>query len=216
MRLKVLIILMVLLSKIILGQTTYIKVGPVFSHLSWTNSMIEENTLSRGITGFNLLIGLKYLNLNFFNLNSSLGFIQKGGSGQATLTNELGDSIGTITQKEKLNYLTINTMVNLKFQFLKILEPYIFAGPRLDYLISYNENVGFIKQFDDAGKLNKLSYGFLFGVGVNVNMKKIFFGVSFDYYSNLNKIVDFTSNYGVTNKLSDRTFSLNALVGYKF
>jgi len=83
----------------------------------------------------------------------------------------------------------------------KILEPYLSAGPRLDYLISYNENVYFLKAFDDSGQLNKFSYGFIMGCGINSKIKKFRLGAAFDYYLNLNKISDFISEYGYTNKI---------------
>jgi hypothetical protein len=211
-----LIFLSLLFCNIVLGQTIFVKVGPVFSNLKWTNSLMDETPLNKRITSFDLLVGLKYLNLKFIDLKSSIGFIQKGGSGNVKLTTSQGDSIDSMTLKDRLNYLTINTTVNLKIKLLKFIEPYIFIGPRIDYLLSYKENFNTLKQFEDVNELNKFSYGFLYGGGVNIYLNKILIGVSFDYYVNINKIVDYKSGHDVSNKITDHTYSLNGLVGYNF
>jgi hypothetical protein len=132
------------------------------------------------------------------------------------MTNELGDSVSTIKDVLKLNYLTINTTFNLKFPIRKILEPYIFVGPRFDYLVSYKENVVLLKQFEDLDQLSKISYGLLTGCGINCTILKFQLGIAFDYYFNINKQVDFVSSYGVKNQLFDRTYTINTLFGYKF
>jgi Outer membrane protein beta-barrel domain len=216
MKTRVLLFSLILLGTTINGQTIYLKIGPSFSKLSWNNSIINEDPFNKGIIGFDAIAGINYLNFKYFNLSSNVGFIQKGGSESLTLTGALGDSLITVKETEKLNFVTINTTLNLKIPVKKILEPYIFVGPRLDYLISYKENIAFIKQFDDAGKLNKFSYGLLLGGGINFNVKKIRLGITLDYYLNMNKLVNDEAKTGVTNKLYDNTFAINALIGYKF
>ena len=197
------------------SQTIFFKIGTSFSKLTWYNSMIGKKPFNKGIVGLNAMAGVNYLNYKYFYLSSNVGFIQKGGSQNVIITDNVGDSIGTTKETEKLNYLTINTTFNLKIPIKKVIEPYLFAGPRLDYLITYKENFGLLKQFDDIGKLNKFSYGLLLGGGVNCNIKKFRFGIALDYYLNINKQINYTSN-GFTNKLFDNTFAINALFGYKF
>ena len=216
MKTRFLLFLFIFLGSTLTGQTIYLKTGPTFSKLTWNNSMINKNTFNKGIVGFDAIIGVNYLNFKYLCLSSNIGFIQKGGSQNVIMTNELGDSIATIKEILKLNYLTINTTFNLKIPIIKFLEPYIVAGPRLDYLIRYKENVVFLKQFEDVGKLSKISYGILLGCGINCTITKFRLGIAFDYYFNINKQVDFVSSSGVTNTIFDKTYAINALIGYKF
>jgi len=200
----------------LLGQTPYLQIGPSFSELSWKNSMVNKDPFNKGIVGFDAMAGVNYLNFKYFCLSSNIGFIQKGGSQKVTMTNELGDSIATTEETERLNYLTLNTTFDLKIPIKDDIEPYILVGPRIDYLINYKENIGFLKQFDNAGKLIKISNGFITGAGINFQIKKNQLGAIFDYYINLNKLVDYTSDKDVCNKISDNTYTLNFQVGYKF
>jgi hypothetical protein len=82
-------------------------------------------------------------------------------------------------------------------------------------MISYQEKVDFIKQFDEINQVNKFIYGFITGAGINFQIKKIQLGAVFEYYINLNKLVDYNSDKDVRNKISDYTYTLNFQIGYK-
>ena len=120
-----------------------------------------------------------------------------------------------MTETARLNFLTINTTFNLKVPILQIIEPYIFVGPRLDYLISYSENDHLLKDFNYFKVLNKVIYGIITGGGINFKVKSFQLGLVFDYYLNVNKLVDIKTDY-TTNQISDNTFTINACFGYKF
>ena len=216
MKTRLLLFLIILTGTTIHAQTIFAKIGPSFSKLTWANSMLKEDGFKKGLVGFDALLGVNYLNFIYFHLSSGLGFIQKGGKEEGVVTDIVGRPVGNIEQVEKLNYLTVNTTFNFKVPVAKFLEPYLSAGPRLDYLISYNENVPFLKLFEDTGELNKVSYGFLLGCGINSKIRKFRMGIAFDYYININKISNFTSEYGYTNKIYDNTYTLDVLIGYAF
>ena len=54
------------------------------------------------------------------------------------------------------------------------------------------------------------------GAGVDIHLNRVKIGLGFDYLLNFNKIVDHTSTNGVTTRLTDHTWLLNAQVGYRF
>ncbi len=197
------------------GQNLNLQIGPSFSKINWENSMSNEIMYNKNVTGINVSIGIDYLNLKYFNLSSNIGFIQKGGKDSISVATPNGEIIGKQLIQTKLNYLTINTTANLKLPIKDFVIPYLFVGPRVDYLISYKESAVFIKQFDDWGKLNKLIYGVITGIGLDFKIKRFFVGAVFNYYFNFNKIVDYTSDNNVSNKILDRTFTINLKVGYK-
>ena len=216
MKTLLLLLLLIFLGTSVYGQTIYLKIGPSFSKLTWNNTMIDENPFQKGIVGYDAIVGINYLNFKYFNISSNLGFIQKGGNQTVTYTDDLGDSIGTGEEIERLNFITINTTINFKILIKDFVEPYIFVGPRLDYLLSYKENIVFLEQFDDVGKLNKFIYGLSLGCGITFNVKKFRLGAAFDYYLNFIKQVNYESATGITNQLYDNTYTINALIGYKF
>lgn len=171
---------------------------------------------NKNVIGFDASLGIEYLNFKYFNLSSGLGFTQKGGKDSLMVTGAQGENGSMAEFKIRLNYLTLNTVVELKVPIRDFITPYVLIGPRLDYLISYKEGANSIKQFDEIGKVNKFIYGIITGAGINFKIKKIQLGIVFDYYFNINKLVDYTSDKGVSNKISDITYTLNFLVGYRF
>jgi len=177
--------------------------------------MSNEIMYNQTVTGINVLVGIDYLNLKYFNLSSNIGFIQKRGKDSIQVATSNGEIEGKRLMKNQLNYLTINTTANLKLPIKDFVIPYLFVGPRVDYLVSYKESADFIKQFDDWGKLNKLVYGVIAGVGLDFKIKRFFVGAVFNYYFNFNKIVDDTSDNNVSNKIIDKAFAVNLKVGYK-
>ena len=197
------------------GQNLTLQVGPSFSKLNWENSISNEILFNKNVTGINVLIGIDYLNLKYFYLSSNIGFIQKGGKDSVPVVAQNGEIEGKHVLKTKLNYLTLNTTANLKLPIKDFVIPYLFVGPRVDYLISYKESAAFIKQFDDWGKVNKLIYGVITGFGLDFKIKRFFAGAVFNYYFNFNKIVYYTSDNNISTKIIDRTFTINLKVGYK-
>lgn len=198
------------------GQIINVRIGPSFSSLNWDNSLSDNQVFNKSIVGVNVQLGIDYLNFKYFNLSSNLGYIQKGGAGTilvASIQNPEGDNTDV---KSKLHFITTNTIFEAKIPILKFISPFIHAGPRLDYLLAYDENVNLLEGFEDINKLNKLIFGLIVGGGVDFNISKFKLGVALDYYWNFNKLVDFTSSTGFKNQIFDKTFTLNAQIGYNF
>ena len=147
-----------------------------------------------------------------------MGFVQKGGSGTLLGTSFISpDGISNTDVSSTLNYISFNTLFVGKLPVGKRLVPFIQAGPRIDYMLGYSET-GFdmMGQFQDLDILNKYCYGADLGAGVDIHLNRVKIGLGFDYLLNFNKIVDHTSTNGVTTRLTDHTWLLNAQVGYRF
>jgi len=206
----------------VLGQDLTLQIGPSFSKLNWENSMIKDEMFDNNLTGMNVLIGIAYLDLKYFNLHSNIGFIQKGGKDSIPVATAIGEVGDKQLFKNRLNFLTLNTTANLKLPIKDLLTPYLFVGPRVDFLVSYKEEAIFLEQFDNADKLNKVIYGFVTGAGFDLYIKQFLIGTVFSYYFNFNKLVDYTSDTEitnipeVTNTVADQTFTTNLKIGYKF
>ena len=190
------------------GQILSFKLGPSFSKLTSKATpgaclVTDENT----IIGINAIVSVDYLNFKYFNLSSGIGFIQGGGK-EEIVTYGSPYQIDNISVK--LNFLTINTTIKLKIPIKEIFEPYINIGPRVDYLLSYSHVSDL---FNTNPDINKILYGALLGGGLIFKVKKIQLGLACDYYLNFNKLVDHQEH---DETLSVSTFTVNAIIGYKF
>ncbi len=209
-----LILLLSVLNFFSLGaQDLHLVTGPSFSLLNYTTSPSEGTAGTKTLTGFNAQVGVDYLKLKYFNLSSELGFIQKGGKFYIMEVTPEGEILSEAWFTDRLHFLTINTTANFKIPVKDFIIPYIFLGPRLDYLGWYHETAEFIKVFDDAKKLNRFIYGLSTGAGIKFKVKKFLLGVVFDYYLNFNDLVHSVSSTEDV-KLIDRTFTANVLIGY--
>jgi len=199
------------------GQTINVRIGPTFSKLSWDNSISDNQVFNKSIVGVDALLGIDYLNFKYFNLSSNFGYIQKGGSGTILVTTiQNPEEEATIDVKTLLHFITANTIFEAKVPIIKFITPFIHAGPRLDYLLSYKEDVNMLKGFEDLNKLNKFIYGLIVGGGIDFKISKIKLGVTFDFYWNFNRLVDYISSSGFKNQIYDKTFTLNAQIDYNF
>ncbi|MGA3014478.1 MAG: porin family protein [Bacteroidales bacterium] len=216
------------------AQDLHLAIGPSFSLLKYTSTYTILSTIdNKSFTGFNVMAGVDYLKLKYFNLSSELGFIQKGGKDSVMATDAEGYGIARMWCTTKLNFLTVNSTANLRIPFKGYIYPYAFLGPRLDYLTGYTENVDLVSQFDAVKKLNKLIYGVIIGAGIDFKVKKFLLSIVFDYYFNLDRLVYYhyelppdccsksDKSVNITSddifyKLIDRTFTINARIGYIF
>ena len=215
MRKIVLIILLLLFSSTIFSQTLKLRIGSSFSKLNWENSITQDVMYDNTIIGLDVSLEVDYLNFKYFNLSSGIGFIQKGGKDSIYIAG-IQNPEGTLSKvKTTLHYLTVNTTFQAKIPIKDFISPFLAVGPRLDYLISYKEDASLIKGFENYGELNKFIFGLVVGGGINFHIKKIQLGIVFDYYFNFNRLVDYTLDNGASNKIYDRTYTLNISIGYK-
>jgi hypothetical protein len=203
-----------IIASVVHSQTLFVKLGPSFSHIYYRPSFEKlYSQVEKGMIGFDAIVGVNYLQLKYFNVSSGIGYITEGGSESYHLSQ---NDPSFPNYKIILNFLTVNTTFNFKVPIKNIVEPYVFAGPRLDYLASYTDGSwDLLLNYEKNGKLNKLIYGAIFGGGINVMIKRFRVGLDFDYYYNLNKLVDYEKKWGPEQFSSD-VYAINAFFGYKF
>lgn len=203
----------------VFGQTFNVQVGPSFSKSNWENigSSDHNSLLEDKVVGISGSLGAEYWNKKYFNLSSNIGFVQKGGKDSIWTVFGPPDPLPLFPYKLKLNYLTVNTLIVARIPVKDAIFPYIFVGPRVDYLVSYSEDSpGIIQGYADRDKVNYLNYGFITGVGIKYKFDKFLLGVVYNYNINLNNLVDFKwTSSGSTYKISDNTYTLNLQIGYK-
>jgi len=197
------------------GQTIKIQGGTSISTLDWKLKGINVDPFyNETLIGYSVFAGLDYFDKQYFNLSSNIGMIRKGGKDEIVLTDQSGELTGqTITEKPTLDYLSINTMIDLKYRIKETVSPFISFGPRFDYLVSSS------KQFDsleDIDELKSTSFGLILGGGLKYDISNLQFGLRADYYLDFTKVADWTiENTGNGGEVTVNTFTINLTIGYR-
>lgn len=197
------------------GQTIKIQVGTSISKLDWQlKGMNIDPFFNETSIGFSIFAGLDYLDKQSYNLSSNIGMVRKGGKGKAVLTGLSGDITGqTITEKPTLDYLSVNTKIDLKYRIKGNFAPFVSFGPRLDYLLNSSKH---FDSLDEIDELKSTSVGLILGGGLKYEVSGLQFELGADYYLDFTKIADWTiESTGISGKVTVDTFTLNMSIGYK-
>lgn len=213
MRRITIFLLVFFFTNIAFGQTLKMQAGPSFSSLDWRTEGLSTTPYNETMIGYSFLIGVDYLDKKYFNLSSNLGLLRKGGKQTVQLISYFGDPGTERIDNARLDYLSLNTLIDLKYPVTDKIIPFFSFGPRIDYL------VGISNEFDPLtldNDISRLNYGFILGGGLKYELSKFQIGIHADYYFNCNNIADWPAvvpNLGGT--IADRTFTLNLSLGYK-
>ncbi|NLD50204.1 MAG: PorT family protein [Clostridiaceae bacterium] len=197
------------------GQTIKIQGGTSISKLDWKLKGTNIDPLyNETLIGYSIFAGLDYLDKQYFNLSTNLGMIRKGGKDEILLTDPYGELTGqTITEKPTLDYISINTMIDLKYRIKEIVTPFIGFGPRFDYLVSSSKHFDILEDIDE---LKSTSIGLILGGGLKYDISNLQFGLRADYYLDLTKIADWTfENTGNGGEVTVNSFTINLSIGYR-
>ncbi len=211
MKKLVLIITTFLLTSLTYGQIIKIQGGISSSTIDWG---YFDPSYENSLLGYSVFAGIDYLDKQYFNLSSNVGFVRKGGKVEVLIVDDFGEYNGEIkTEKPTLDYLSLNTLFELKYNIKEIISPFISFGPRFDYLV---KNSLFFDNLEENIELKSLSIGMLLGGGIKHDLSKFQLGIRCDYYLNFNNIADWkvwTSNG--TREITNNTITVNLTIGYK-
>jgi len=211
----IIVIVGLLFTQLTYGQIITIKAGTSFSKLEWKLDKINlDPPYKETLIGLSIFAGIDYLNKKYYNLSSSIGYIQRGGRGEIPLTNSQGNlTDSTITSKPGLNYFSFNTIIELKYPIKKNFIPFLCIGPRLDFLTSYSDHFDSI---DDINELNNISYGLLIGGGIKYEFTKFQIGLRCDYYLDFDKVADWPQGTGVSGgEITTNTITTEVSFAYR-
>ncbi|MBN1118010.1 MAG: outer membrane beta-barrel protein [Bacteroidales bacterium] len=210
-----LLLIVLSIAALLNGQTIKLQGGTSISTLHWQLHGVNIDPLyDEPLIGYSVFGGLDYFDMQYFNLSSNIGMIRKGGKEEIQLYFEDGQpSSGTYTDKPTLNYLSINTAIDLRYRIKEKFSPFISVGPRVDFLVNYS------RQFDgleDLDGLKKSTIGLIFGGGLKYNISSLQFGIQADYYLDFTKVADWTiESTGNSGEVTANTFAVNLTIGYK-
>lgn len=197
------------------GQTIKIQGATSISKLDWKlKGMNIDPFYNETLVGYSIFAGLDYLDKPYYNLSTNIGMIRKGGKDEVVLTDLFGELTGqTITEKPTLDYLSINTMIDLKYKIKETVTPFISFGPRFDYLVSSSNHFDSIEEIEE---LKSTSIGLILGGGLKYDISNIQFGLRADYYLDFTKVADWTiENTENGGEVTVNTFTINLSIGYR-
>jgi len=203
-----------LFANLAFGQTINIHGGTSFSKLDWHINNLNTNIYNKPLIGISLFAGIDYFDSKFFNLSSNVGFIRKGGKQEINLIFENPEPNGSVFKKTStLDYLSINTLFDLKYLIKGKIIPFVTFGPRFDILIKYSDDFTILKKNNN---LHRNSYGIIIGGGFKYQFSNILLGVRSDYYLNLSNIAKWSeTSLQMGGNVSDKTFTTSFTIGYK-
>ncbi len=142
------------------------KIGASSSYQTATTFINNEKSSSENRIGFDAGVFIEIFNNKNINLLAELHFIQKGMKFVIDKIYNIPEKTGE-SEYTTINYLSFPLLVKLGFSS-KILSPYLLAGPRADYMLSYSENIlnGYYKS------INKINWGITIGVGISRKLTK--------------------------------------------
>lgn len=199
------------------GQVVKIQNGIGLSRLNWELNDFGNSGYDDYVVGYAGFFGVEYLSKKYFNLSTSVGYIQKGGRETTSLRpvdpSDPNAPTGEQRNTARLNYFSWNTTVDLKYAIYEKWIPYMSLGPRVDILSSTNKALDGVKEID---ALNEISYGLITGIGIKRDFTKVQIGVQASYNVNLNQLAEWdASSINVGGKISDDTLTTLLFLSYK-
>lgn len=195
-------------------QTLNIQAGTTVSHLDWELKGLNGRLYDQNLIGYSFFVGMDYHNIKYFNLSSNIGMIRKGGMMELEFLDIEGQSTDFMKDKATLDYVSVNTVIDLKYPVNEKLIPFISIGPRADFLISSSKQ---FEIFKEQKQLSAISYGIVTGLGLKYAIARAIVGIRFDYYTDINNVASYTEPDQVDpSEIRAKMYSLNVSCGYKF
>lgn len=203
------------------AQMVKVEGGVAFSKLKSKGMVGGIQYYDKSIVPFQMSVGLEYLDRDRYNLSSSIGFYRAGGRMDIPYYTEestgASQANGKIIVRDYANYITINTVFNIKHSVRRATY-YIGVGPRIDIGLSTSESIKGMSEKDEAAMEKpdwdmkpviglKCVAGFWYSLDEHFRL-----GASFSYLPSFTKTWASPIDSGF--KFYNRSFTLGAAVGY--
>lgn len=216
MRYLLLSILLLTSFSFLTSQTTLrLQGGVSFSDM---NVQLGNNTLQQAnqrYIGYAAYLGIDYLDKKFFNLATNVGIIQRGGRDSIPFFDANGQYNGQFSQTDYfMDYISLNTLVELKIPIAKVFIPFVSAGPRVEYLVRNHQSLNNLNKNDIV---NNFNYGLLLGGGIKFKLNRIYIGARADYYFDFDEVADWKQNNSLSaGDFRNRTITASGFIGFQF
>ena len=177
------ILLSILIASFIIQKTNSqvirnveIESGISLSKQTWTYKSIDHTLKKDNRIGLNLSVKLEWFNYDYLTLITDMGYIQKGCKEEIMMTTPDNPESGPLkTFDTRFDYFYFSPQLKIRKEFNRII-PYIYAGPRIDYQLSYNSDFDLSNIETD---FEKIILGVNYGIGIEYSLKGI--GINFRF-----------------------------------
>lgn len=210
---RILFILVLLVSFLQLTKSQVIRLenGVAVSHI--------KDYASKDIYSYQGAIGIDYLDMGRFYLSSNVGYYRAGGKDKIYLYED-SEWVGQpFTQNLYIDYLTLNTTINVKGFLSDVFYVYAGAGPRINFKVgestsnSIKLGEGDGKDINTTPDINKVDFGLKTTIGFQYDMGIIMIGLNANYLPSFTKT--FKGFEGRKSFGRSSAFSFGLSLGYK-
>jgi hypothetical protein len=199
-----------------MAQTLRVQAGAANASMNWQGTKPDGGTMllfGRKSPGLYLTAGAEVQRNKYFSFSCNAGYIRKGGMDEH-IVSEPGSSRPTSYKRAlHLDYITANALMECRLPLGKKLNPFISAGPRVDYLVSYNKAA--IEQRATDYSLNSLLIGANIGAGIRYTHRAMDLAFQVDYMTDISNAGNFKDPYfGTQTSISSRTVAYSLSLGY--
>ncbi len=213
-----LVLILALISTLAQGQFFHnvgIKYGVSIASQDWRIKRWGSDIEKDYRTGLYAGISSEILRKNFFSIGLDLSYIQKGSQDEWELTDEFNpEGTGeTETLVNRYDFLTFSPTVKFRLP-RKNLAPYIFAGPRLDYLTGGESEDFFVRP---ESTKNSFILGASYGLGMVYKFEKLIFSIEVQHQPDLTPFIHSsatsnTSSFTVINQAYAATLGIKYIL----
>jgi hypothetical protein len=140
-----------------------LKLGVSYSDVEQKYLQMGMNDNTKFKYGLSLSLFVRSALVTNLSLISEFGYIQKGYQEEFIAANMYGEEIGTVTYKDRFDYLTLKLLPAYEYSFGTI-SPYLFIGPKIDFKIMT------VKDYSSLFKdLRDTQLGLSYGIGLKLN-----------------------------------------------
>lgn len=189
-------------------EKTFAQVFKIENGISFSKMNLPGNAFHDNLSMYSMNVGCDYLERKWYFLSSEIGYVRKGGADNAVYIDNPSD-LRAIHLKNTLDYITINTSFNIKYNF-RGFNLYAGIAPTLDFLVKnrFKSDTPEANQNEEVFSAHKVVLGFKPSIGVFYDTDKIRLSVEASYMKNITKLSELKS-------MKSNTFLLSFGIGYK-
>jgi len=219
MRISLTLALLIIVTCTSMAQKVSFESGMTISKIDQYNSFSSNTSLfTNPYLGFYAKAGYQGKISTHFNLHSQIGFAKLGGNGTVLRFVSIDPEVlDTIAVKHEINDISFDGGIQFEYGFFDLLFPYLGVGVGMDYLQSTSGKPGDIfEYFKENNEFNSILFKLIATAGLEFKFNSISIALNYQFNLPMNRLVDYTSEYGVTNEISIKYSQLGISIGYFF
>ena len=191
-----------------MAQVIKLETGASFSSMQDDTS---QHQFTHNNTGFTALLGIDWLEHEYFYLSSQVGYMATGGTDKIHILENGGTSIGIADWHMRRDNIHINTTIRAKVPFGRF-HAYVGVGPKLDIPFNVHMSDSFNSDYSNQGATfvrHDVMFGIKTEAGMAYDFESLTLGINFAF------LPDITRQASYLNQTTrNNIFTLGISLGY--